>query len=738
MFFAVFTSSCSVRSFENRGASSSYCSLLHVSAPLRETAKPKPFLGITFGPKDVGRTISLCKRSSAFLEVAGVVSGTPAAEAGLKEGDIILSFNGSPVCRDNGDAGDAFRDTIARQRIGSVAHLEILRGDQRLTVSARLAEMRVHEQPEASAHGPARCPAGSQSSLQEALLREGALSAFGGIRTGLRDASNMVHNIAWFSHGPYNPFQLREFTYLIRHPLEEGEAARQVTDGLIAVHNGIPETDLVLRRAARLLDVSLSEESRDQDITFPALIDAMKMVKNKVGRFFGGLTPRERAMLREMALNPWNDSRWNEMVQVSSGMDLSGLIDCFSPLLPFLSKTALEHLGKDVTNRFGHKRGPILFEADTPVGKVIVGGPGPNTYREDAALILELGGDDIYLNNAGGSRPGLPVSVVVDWSGNDFYATKENFSQGAGLLGGGFLFDLSGDDVFDSLDASQGAGFFGMGILYHGDGRAVFKARTYSQGVGEMGMGIIRNGDGETRYLCGGVGQALGLFKGLGMLLDEKGDDYYQLGGLQPDFRDPEKSTVSMGQGFGRGLRPEGEKYGVSGGIGILIDGKGDDVYNADYFAQGASYYYGTGILDDMAGNDRYVAGRYAQGAGIHSSVGILIDRAGNDFYYSSFGVSQGMGHDYGVGYLADQQGDDRYMAGTLSQGTATRGGIGILVDDKGADSFMCGAECQAFARDEKCMGILADGQPQHDTMSGYSHPERIRLGVKKTVGNGR
>jgi hypothetical protein len=76
----------------------------------------------------------------------------------------------------------------------------------------------------------------------------------------------------------------------------------------------------------------------------------------------------------------------------------------------------------------------------------------------------------------------------------------------------------------------------------------------------------------------------------------------------------------SIGQGFGHGVRAGKDTSGVPGGIGILIDEKGDDTYIADYFAQGASYYYGVGILNDMDGDDQYLSGRYSQGAGIHSS----------------------------------------------------------------------------------------------------------------------
>ena len=245
------------------------------------------------------------------------------------------------------------------------------------------------------------------------------------------------------------------------------------------------------------------------------------------------LTEEERALLLGKALNPWDDDQWNRIVAISLKTDRRKLLAAFAPLLSFLSRENLSALKEDLVRRFGHINEPILYEAVTPIGKVVVGGAGPNTYREDAALILDLGGDDLYLNNAGGTRPGVPVALVIDWGGNDRYISAENFSQGAGVLGAGFLMDLGGDDTFVSLDGSQGTGLWGLGLLYHGDGNGVYKARSLSQGVGQMGLGIILTRAGDDIYLCSDQGQALGLFGGAGVLIDGAGRDFYQLGGVK-------------------------------------------------------------------------------------------------------------------------------------------------------------------------------------------------------------
>jgi hypothetical protein len=430
--------------------------------------------------------------------------------------------------------------------------------------------------------------------------------------------------------------------------------------------------------------------------------DTIKRVEESLSE----LTPDERGLLLKEALRPWDSDQWNTIVEISMKVDRAKLFNAFSSLFSFLTGDNLSLLKEDIIKRFGENRGPVMYEAMTPAGKVVVGGTGPNVYADDAALILDLGGDDLYLNNAGGTRTGMPVALLIDYEGNNRYISKENFSQGAGVLGGGFLIDLGKDATFSSLDGSQGAGFWGIGFLYHGEGDGFYSARKFSQGTGQMGIGLILNRKGDDRYLCSYGGQGLGLFGGAGVLVDEGGKDFYELGGLEPDFRDPAKSTVSMGQGFGHGVRTGKDTSGMPGGIGILIDEEGDDTYIADYFAQGASYYYGAGILNDMDGDDQYLSGRYSQGAGIHSSVGVLTDQGGNDFYYASFGVAQGMGHDFGVGFVADDGGDDLYWGGTLVQGAATSGSLGLFTDIQGKDQLISISKGQAYAEEKNSMGI--------------------------------
>jgi hypothetical protein len=686
--------------------------------------QPKPYLGIYFGFRDLGQVIPSCKEG-VFVEVAGVINGTPAAKAGLKANDIVLAVNGVPACGNKEHILTSFKKMIEKQEIGSVVKIDILRDGRRLSLTAPMEELPTREQPEAEHPDIAKCP-DLASVLENALCAQNVLPVFNDTLDGLFEKSNLIHNPVLSQQERRHSLQLKEVTYGMRHPLAAAEAARQLSQKVIApLHEGPWRLGDLARSAASLLDVELPFYERSAEVDFPALLRAMEKTKERVERALSSLTPEQKMLLQDKALAPWDDSQWNDVVQISMNFDLRGLIDAFAPLYSCLTQDNLATLKDDLLKRFGHNGGPVLYEAMTPIGKVIVGGPGSNVYTEDAALILDLGGDDLYLNNAGGTRPGMPVALVIDWGGNNRYISKEKFSQGAGVLGGGFLIDLGESATFVSLDGSQGAGFWGIGVLYRGDGEGTFTARRFSQGAGQMGIGLMANRRGDSRYLCSHDGQGLGLFGGAGILIDEGGNDFYQLGGLEPDFRDASRSTVSMGQGFGKGVRPDKDSNGVPGGIGMLIDEMGDDTRVADYFAQGASYYYGFGILNDMAGDDQYISGRYSQGAGIHSSVGVLLDGKGNDFYYASFGVAQGMGHDFGVGFLEDDEGDDYYWGGTLVQGAATGGGIGVFMDAGGHDMRVHADQGQAYASEEKSMGIMIGRDPETNAIG-------IRCGCKK------
>ncbi len=373
------------------------------------------------------------------------------------------------------------------------------------------------------------------------------------------------------------------------------------------------------------------------------------------------------------------------------------------------------------------------------VGMVVVGGPETTYYYEDAAIIIDVGGDDYYFNNAGSSRSEAPISVCIDLEGNDTYTSRKSYCQGASQFGTGVLIDLDGDDRYMGDEFCQGFGLFGLGVLYDERGEDSYSADVLCQGGGAFGIGLLRDNGGNDTYMSRMFSQGVGFTRGFGSVIDSKGNDIYFVGAKYSDFRSPQRSSQTLGQGFGFGIRPNAMDIGASGGIGVLIDEGGNDTYHGDFFAQGSSYYFSFGMLYDKSGYDTYSAGRYSQGAGIHSSIGILKDGGGDDVYHAYFGMSQGCGYDTGIGYLVDIDGDDFYKSNIISQGAGYEKGFGILSDTGGDDHYSANEGSQGFSypsRNETFfgIGILSDIGGEADVFMLKSENDTLRYSVNAGI----
>ena len=375
------------------------------------------------------------------------------------------------------------------------------------------------------------------------------------------------------------------------------------------------------------------------------------------------------------------------------------------------------------TGTFPGVTGTIVHQTTTPWGAMVVGGPGPNTYSaaalERIAFLIDVDGDDVYRGRAASAVGELlrPLGAVIDLGGDDLYDARDyDYVLGGAVLGVAALIDLGGDDIYRGRDGVEGAGHFGIGLLYDRSGVDFFEGRNLCQGAGAFGLGMlvsdasaqappqkeseedrdftaglvkvpgtgavpIRFDEGDT-YLCARQSQGFASTFGAGLLYDQAGSDVYRAGGrylhaplLPHDFQ-------SLSQGFSIGFRPR-----AGGGVGILLDEEGNDYYDAEVYAQGASYWYSLGLLRDGAGNDRYLASQYGQGAGIHLAAGSLWDVGGDDHYCSKHGVVQGTAHDYSVGWLLDESGNDYYIVGD-GQGISIANSTAIFIDAQGNDFY--------------------------------------------------
>jgi hypothetical protein len=539
------------------------------------------------------------------------------------------------------------------------------------------------------------------------------------IKFGLK-AMNMTLQDLEFDKDWVGPdsFRLRRISQLLRHPLQvpsfvemSRESIKLYTDSLskLLLFMG-KETGVSVR--FHPVDLEKSKHLSEIPVKDPYLLSAvevllsgMEISKSLLDSAFSGLTRGERdTLLREMTLL-WSDEddSTDDTLKGILPREFGFEVDTSGEVKTVEILKIAKKIGRDAILKAGLVSIAAVSEAlvilkkvegkeffyqwDTPLGRVAVGGTGMNRYVGDYALILDLGGDDLYEGRIAGGvglvPNGYPVSYLIDLSGDDQYLSERVISQGAGGFGIGILVDLDGDDQYRGSHISQGAGIFGIGVLLDGGGNDEFRSGFFTEGAGNFGWGILVDKGGDDSYRAVDWAQGFGSVWGFGLLHDLKGDDIYYAGGHYIHHPLLPTQYRSFAQGFGMGWRKD-----ASGGIGYLLDGGGNDNYYVEVYGQGASYWYSLGVLLDEGGNDTYSAAEYAQGAGIHLSVGILVDIEGKDHYFSRYGPSQGEGHDLSVGWLIDRRGDDTYQV-SGGQGIGLTNSVGIFIDGEGNDTYL-------------------------------------------------
>lgn len=318
-----------------------------------------------------------------------------------------------------------------------------------------------------------------------------------------------------------------------------------------------------------------------------------------------------------------------------------------------------------------------------------VGDACDDTYTALNLVQVDLGGNDRYLNNAGSGLVGVGAGVSLDLGpGNDTYRAPGQ-SQGFGLAGVGILYDEGGADRYNLTNFGQGAGVAGLGLLYDaGTANDTYESPHANDSVstkasGLAGIGILVDEGGDDKYQQDGLdGFAYGAANGIGILLDRgNGKDNYTARDLPIILAAGGIIDENLGN-FTGPIQVSAEV----GGTAILLDEGGDDLYRCgDHVRQGCQAAAGGAafaLLLDRAGNDRYLAGvsmsTHLSEAGIPLAIPIFSMGQG-----SAYGPSAGPG----TALLLDQGGDDTYQAEKWAQGFGTAG-LGLLVDEAGHDRY--------------------------------------------------
>ena len=342
-----------------------------------------------------------------------------------------------------------------------------------------------------------------------------------------------------------------------------------------------------------------------------------------------------------------------------------------------LAKTAAPNaeFGGDVVAIFG----------DSPSNRVVIGGRGKTTWRGRAAIVIDLGGDDVYERAAVVDAPDAMLSLVFDLGGHDTYA-GEGCGPAYACGGVAILVDVAGKDTYRGGRLALGSGAFGgFALLADHAGSDTYESQGHGQGFAFGGVGLLYDRAGDDRYDGWAYAQGATQAWGLGALVDWEGNDSYLADLHFADSYGDSGPDVYHGgsQGSSFGLRPD-----APGGIAALIDEQGKNTFQAGNFSQGGGYYFGFGVMFSGSGDDKNVGTRYSQGYGVHQAIGVRWDSGGNDAYAIRTVANLGSAWDQGVGYFLDDAGNDVYEAGGLSLGAAANTAIAVFVDGGGKDRY--------------------------------------------------
>lgn len=408
-----------------------------------------------------------------------------------------------------------------------------------------------------------------------------------------------------------------------------------------------------------------------------------------------GHTVTQRASAKQLILNI---QKMDRAAMVEGLMELSILLDpnfilSFSDLA--LSDTKIDEKIPGVT-------GTIVMKMECAAGTILVGGTGDNVYElekmKNVCAIIELGGSDTYIDGA--VNLDRPVLAILDISGDDTYTGTLPGIQGSSTLGISILVDCRGNDTYKAKHHAQGSTIAGAAALIDFNGNDTYTGVRRVQGTGLGGIGMLIDRRGNDKYRAAMWSQGLGHPLGAGILEDCMGDDHYYTGGMYLDSYPETPGYEGWGQGLGTGIR------GVAaGGLGIFLEGAGDDVYEFDYIAHGGGYWMGLGFFRDFGGNDKHLGStsvmwdgsprreakfqRFSTGFGCHYTAGFFFEDGGDDTYWASI-MSQGFAWDCGVAFCFDFGGNDTWTgAGSGNQGQGAQASLGVLFDYGGNDKYV-------------------------------------------------
>jgi hypothetical protein len=695
-----------------------------------QNEKPKPWIGISMTLETNVPDIEGKKYKQA-IRVHTPVYNSPADKAGLRHGDLLVAFDGVDFDGKSDELISKFRDAISSSKVGAVVTATVIRDwvDKTATVDGRpvtdidpesilmrtppgpkfemtaqrrreLLQIPVTLEAKTPFHPAKKAipadaeifkipfPVSAEEKLARALIQEY------GIEADVKDLHDRLSKL----HQDADPWRLTRFAYAHRNPFAMPAASWLLIQRLLV------EKPALILQAAEWLDrpmpdapkVALQPAGRTVEQRIDEIIEVLRKANIHYYKAFEKLSDEETAFLMTQ-LDPLGESFTRgiyldrdekreriepnlRVIKLASKVDFIELFRAAHLLASFV-----EDLNRDFKSDLEKGLADSVVTRDSEFGKIVIAGKDRHWHREDAAVLIDLGGDDFYTNNAGASAGRkMPFAIVVDFAGDDAYEATFDWAQGVGRLGIGILADWGGKDSYIAQRWGQGSAAFGVGLLYDSTGDDSYRGWDYVQGAALWGIALSYDTAGDDTYTATRFSQACAMPGGFAYVFNGSGKDSYFCKGKYPTNYGDAGLFDAWSQGCAIGFR------GIaSGGIALLADLAGDDRYEAGHFSQGGGYYFGWGLLYEGDGNDVYIGSRYAQGFAAHEAMGYFADTSGNDRYSTRHAVAQGLSWDETVVVFIDSRGDDIYDGGGgFSQGATAHNGFCLFVDYEGKDTY--------------------------------------------------
>ncbi|MCD4651969.1 MAG: PDZ domain-containing protein [Candidatus Cloacimonetes bacterium] len=648
--------------------------------------------------------------------VRSVVPESPAETAGLIAGDIILKIDGVRL-----NADTLFINILRQHSAGDEVNLLVRREKEKLTLPVILGNRNDYFARQMKRGG--RTHWAENNEIFPRIIA--TLPVLHSLMDSLQmheDYNNLTKAFTEESKLYQGFYKLNAVNFILRDPIKFPIVAELLNSEFdTAAEGGLTN---IIELAAKWTDVPLNNYKLEPLATYTTWEEHVRQIEKRLslsdsllGVAFAKLDSTTQAtmlktshyMLNKFVEHIYIDSGDKEeyeyyykLIHNTKSIDYGALYQASRAVASFYDKKYLQSLFTCVsalpdTNislpAYTHHLGSLKDFRQTVVGDIVVGGSKDNIYISDAAVIIEPDGNDNYLNNCGATSFEFVsgdsiitrnrICLLIDFRGNDTYTGNRFATIATGLMGIGMLIDCEGDDVYQGDMLTQGSAFIGSGMLIDDSGNDRYSAQESGQGAAFFGFGLLQDSNGDDVYSGTKYCQAFSSTKAFGLLYDKSGND-----GYYSAFKHPSGyGTLGIWDGWSQGCSV-GLRSIASGGVALLKDASGDDIYRAGNFSQGVGYFFSLGMLSDDSGNDTYIGTRYVQGSGVHQSTGAFLEGSGNDRYEGRVAINQAGAWDIGAAVFIEKGGNDIYVGDGYAQGGAAMNGFVCFIDEQGNDSY--------------------------------------------------